>query len=83
MEDTNFFDSMTLLSVAILVGCASLGSALGVSNVGAQLLESVARQPAETDNLQNRAFLMSGMLDAIPILAVALGLLLLFSNPVG
>ena len=81
MEESAFFSAMTMLSAAVLVGGAAIGSALGVGSVGAKLIESTARQPSEAEMLQNKAFLMAGMLDAIPILSVAIALLLLFSNP--
>lgn len=81
MENSDFFDALTMLSAAIMVAGAAIGSALGVGNVGSKLIESTARQPSEASALQNKAFLMAGMLDAIPILSIALALLLLFSNP--
>jgi len=81
MEESAFFNAMTMLSAAVLVGGAAIGSAFGVGSVGAKLIESTARQPSEAAMLQNKAFLMAGMLDAIPILSVAIALLLLFSNP--
>lgn len=81
MNETAFFDAMTMLAAAILLAGAAIGSALGVGSVGAKLIESTARQPTEASMLQNKAFLMAGMLDAIPILAVAVALLLLFANP--
>ena len=81
MDDTAFFNAMTMVSVAILVGGAAVGSALGVGSVGAKLIESTARQPTEASMLLTKAFLMAGMLDALPILSVAIGLLLLFANP--
>ena len=81
MDESAFFNAMTMVSAAILVGGAAIGSALGVGNVGGKLIESTARQPSEANMLQNKAFLMAGMLDAIPILSVAIALLLLFSNP--
>jgi len=81
MNETAFFDAMTMLAAAILLAGAAIGSALGVGSVGAKLIESTARQPTEASILQNKAFLMAGMLDAIPILAVAVALLLLFANP--
>ena len=83
MIDGSLIDAMKLLAVAILVGGAAIGSATGVGGVGAKLIESTARQPGEADRLQTKAFLMAGMLDAIPILAVALALLILFGDPLG
>ena len=81
MNEANIIDAMKLLSVAILIGSAAIGSATGVGGVGAKLIEATARQPTEASMLQNKAFLMAGMLDAIPILSVAMALLILFGNP--
>ena len=81
MNESDLIDAMKLLSVSILVGGAAIGSASGVGGVGAKLIESTARQPSEASMLQNKAFLMAGMLDAIPILAVAIALLILFGDP--
>jgi F-type H+-transporting ATPase subunit c len=83
MNEASLVDAMKLLSVAILVGGAAIGSATGVGGVGAKLIESTARQPTQASMLQNKAFLMAGMLDAIPILSVALALLILFGDPLG
>ncbi len=81
MSDLAFFNGLTMLAAAIMIGGAAIGSAIGIGGVGARLIESIARQPTEADKLQTRAFLMAGMLDAIPILAVGVAMLLLFSNP--
>ena len=81
MNETAFFDAMTMLAAAILLAGAAIGSALGVGSVGAKLIESTARQPTEASVLQNKAFLMAGMLAAIPILAVAVARSVRFANP--
>ena len=55
MNETAFFDAMTMLAAAILLAGAAIGSALGVGSVGAKLIESTARQPTEASVLQNKA----------------------------
>jgi len=77
MNELELLNAVTMLSVSILIGSAGIGSAIGVGGVGAKLIESIARQPTQASELQNRA----GMLDVLPILSVAIGLLLLFANP--
>lgn len=69
------------LGAAILIAGAAIGSGLGVGQVGAKFLEGAARQPQIANELQARALLMSGLLDAVPMLAVATGMLILFANP--
>lgn len=83
MNEAVLIDAMTLLAVAIMIGGAAIGSAIGIGGVGAKLIESIARQPSEAGMLQNKAFLMAGMLDALPILSVAIALFILFVNPLG
>ncbi len=83
MNEAVLIDAMRLLAVAIMLGGAAIGSAIGIGGIGAKLIESIARQPSEAAMLQNKAFLMAGMLDALPILSVALALFILFVNPLG
>ncbi|HEX3845855.1 MAG TPA: F0F1 ATP synthase subunit C, partial [Steroidobacteraceae bacterium] len=44
-------------------------------------LESSARQPELTNMLQTKMFIVAGLLDAVPIIGVAVGFLLLYANP--
>ena len=46
-----------------------------------KFLESSARQPELTNMLQIKMFIVAGLLDAVPIIGVAVGFLLLYSNP--
>lgn len=69
------------IAAGLVIGLGALGSANGIGQVGAKLVESVARQPQAANDLQMRFFIAAGLLDAIPMIAVAIGLLLLFANP--
>jgi F-type H+-transporting ATPase subunit c len=40
-----------------------------------------ARQPELTNMLQTKMFIVAGLLDAVPIIGVAVGFLLLYANP--
>ena len=81
MNDTELVNAMSILAAAILMGGAAIGSGLGIGQVGAKLIEGAARQPNQAGMLQTKAFLMAGTLDAIPMIAVAFAILLLFANP--
>jgi F-type H+-transporting ATPase subunit c len=73
--------SFTLLAVSLLIGLAALGTAIGFALLGGKFLEGAARQPELTPMLQVRMFIVAGLLDAIPMIGVAIALLLIFSNP--
>ena len=65
---------MTVLAIAIMLGLAAIGAALGIALMGGRFLEGVARQPEMANSLQTKMFLLAGLIDAIPIIAVAIAL---------
>lgn len=72
---------MTAVAAAIMIGLAALGTAIGFGLLGGRLLEGSARQPELAGMLQMRMFIVTGLLDAIPIIGVGIALYLLFANP--
>ncbi len=73
--------SATAVAVGLLIGLGALGTAIGFSLLGGKFLESSARQPELTPMLQTMMFIVAGLLDAVPIIGVAIALLLIFANP--
>jgi F-type H+-transporting ATPase subunit c len=73
--------SSTLIAVSLLIGLGALGTAVGFALLGGKFLEGSARQPELTSMLQTKMFIVAGLLDAVPMIGVAIALLLLFSNP--
>jgi F-type H+-transporting ATPase subunit c len=73
--------SATAVAVGLLIGLGALGTAIGFSLLGGKFLESSARQPELTPMLQTKMFIVAGLLDAVPIIGVAIALLLIFANP--
>ena len=71
----------TALTVGLIFGLAALGTAIGFGLLGGKLLEGVARQPVLANNLQTKMFIVAGLLDAVAIIGVAMGLLMMFANP--
>ena len=49
--------------------------------VGARFLDSAARQPEMMNALQPKLFVIAGLVDAIFIITVAVGLMFAFANP--
>lgn len=73
--------SMTAIAVGLLLGLAALGTAIGFALLGGKFLEGASRQPELTPMLQTKMFIIAGLLDAVPMIGVAIALLLIFANP--
>ena len=73
--------SMTALAAALIIGLGAIGTALGFAILGGKFLESSARQPELIPVLQTKLFIIAGLLDAISMIGVGVGLLYTFNNP--
>jgi F-type H+-transporting ATPase subunit c len=70
------------IAAGLLIGLASLGTAIGFGILGGKFLEGVARQPELSPMLMMRMFLMAGLVDAFAAISIVMGLYLFFaSNP--
>ena len=73
--------SFTAIAVALMIGLAALGTAIGFALLGGKFLEASARQPEMAPALQTKMFLVAGLLDAIPMIGVGIALFFVFANP--
>ena len=71
----------TIFGSVILLAFAALGTAIGFALLGGKFLESSARQPELAASLQTKMFIVTGLLDAISMIAVGIALLFIFANP--
>ncbi|HCH6353702.1 TPA: F0F1 ATP synthase subunit C, partial [Vibrio parahaemolyticus] len=69
------------IAVGIIVGLASLGTAIGFALLGGKFLEGAARQPEMAPMLQVKMFIIAGLLDAVPMIGIVIALLFTFANP--
>ncbi|CAL4317447.1 F0F1 ATP synthase subunit C [Buchnera aphidicola] len=70
---------MLHLSAAIMIGLAAIGAAIGIGILGGKFLEGAARQPDLIPVLRTQFFVVMGLVDAIPMIAVGLGLYMIFA----
>ncbi len=72
----------TIIAFGLLLGLGALGAGIGDGLVSSRAVEGTARQP----ELQGRLFTLMligiGFIEALPIIALGLGLFLIFANPV-
>ena len=64
---------------AVLLGLAGVGVGVGVGVLGARFLEGNARQPELLQMLRRQFFIVMGLVDAIPIIGVAIALYIMFA----
>jgi F-type H+-transporting ATPase subunit c len=68
-----------LIAAAIMVAGGALGAGIGLGILGGRYLEGAARQPELAPMLRTQLFLVLGFVDAIAMIATAIGLYLVFS----
>ena len=71
-------EPLLYVAAALMIGLGATGAAIGVGVLGGKFLEGVARQPELIGFLRVQLFIVFGLVDAIPMIAVALGLFVLF-----
>jgi F-type H+-transporting ATPase subunit c len=81
MENVAHVMGMSVIAASILIGLGALGTAIGFALLGGKFLEGSSRQPELTPMLQTKMFIVAGLLDAVPMVGVAIALLLIFANP--
>jgi len=69
-----------IIGFALMVGFAGFGSAIGDGIIGSKAVESIARQPEARPNIFFFYLLGVGILEAFPIIAIALAFFLLIGG---
>jgi len=72
-------NGLQLIAVAIIIGLGALGTGIGFGSLGGKYLESSARQPEMMGPLLVRMFIVAGLLDAVAMIGVGIGLYMLFA----
>lgn len=71
------------LAACIMMGLAAVGAAVGIGVLGGKLLEGVARQPELLPMLRTQFFIIMGLVDAIPMICIGIGLFIIFAQAPG
>ncbi len=72
-------NSILYISVSLMMGLAAIGASIGIGILGSKFLDSISRQPSLISVLRNQFFVVIGLIDAIPMIIVGLGLYIIFS----
>ncbi len=66
---------MTGSIVAIGMGIAVIGAGLGIGNIGAKAMESIARQPEAVGDIRANMILMAAFVEGAALIAILLSFL--------
>lgn len=72
-------ESARLIASALMIAGGGIGIAIGMGMLGGKFLEGAARQPELAPMLRTQMFVVVGLLDAMAVISVAMGLYLLFA----
>lgn len=67
------------VAVGLCFGLAAVGAGIGNGLVVGRTIEGIARQPEAKGMLQTQMFIGLGLVEALPIIAVAFGLIGFFA----
>ena len=73
--------AFTSLGVLIVLGMGAFGTAIGFGVLGGKFLEGSARQPELAPMLQGKMFLVAGLVDAVTMIGIGIGMWFTLANP--
>ena len=71
--------AILIVAGALMMGLGAVGASIGVGVLGGKFLEGVARQPELLPMLRTQLFIVLGLVDAEPMIAVGIGLYVIFA----
>ena len=73
--------AFTSLGVLLVLGMGAFGTAIGFGVLGGKFLEGSARQPELAPMLQGKMFLVAGLIDAVTMIGIGIGMWFTLANP--
>jgi len=71
--------ALLYIAGGLMLGLGALGAAVGIGILGGRFLEGAARQPELIPMLRTQFFIVMGLVDALSVIAIAIGLYVLFA----
>ncbi len=71
--------AMLYIAGALMLSFSAVGAAIGVGILGGKFLEGAARQPELVPLLRTQFFIVMGLVDAVPMIGVGIGMYVLFA----
>jgi F-type H+-transporting ATPase subunit c len=74
-----FAEAIRYIGAGLALGLGAVGAGIGIGVLGGRFLEGAARQPELIPMLRTQFFIVMGLVDALPVIAIAMGLFLMFA----
>jgi len=74
-----FAEAIRFIGAGLMLGLGAVGAGVGIGVLGGRFLEGAARQPELIPMLRTQFFIVMGLVDALPVIAIAMGLYLMFA----
>ncbi|WP_027858498.1 F0F1 ATP synthase subunit C [Marinobacterium jannaschii] len=71
--------ALLYIAAALMMGLSAIGAAVGIGMLGGKFLDGAARQPELVPLLRSQFFIVMGLVDAVPMIGVGLGMYILFA----
>jgi F-type H+-transporting ATPase subunit c len=72
-------EALIYVAGGILMGLGAMGAAIGIGNLGGKYMEGIARQPELIPMLRTQMFIVLGLVDAVPMIAVGIAFYMIFA----
>mgnify|MGYP001828591533 FL=1 len=72
-------EPLLYVAAALMMGLGAIGASIGVALLGGRFIEGVARQPELLPVLRTQLFVVLGLVDAVPMIAVGISLYVIFA----
>lgn len=70
-----------LIGAGLTIGLAAFGAAIGDAMVTAKFIEGITRQPEAKNALFINTLISVGLIEALPIIAAVIAIVMLYANP--
>ena len=71
--------ALLYVAAGLMLGFGALGAAVGIGVLGGHFLDGAARQPELVPMLRTQFFIVMGLVDAVPMIAVGIAMYVLFA----
>jgi F-type H+-transporting ATPase subunit c len=75
--------ALLYLAAALMMGLGAIGAAIGIGILGGKFLDGAARQPELIPVLRTQFFVVMGLVDAVPMIAVGISMYIMFAVAAG
>lgn len=70
-----------LIAAGLAIGLAAVGASIGNSLVTSKFIEGLTRQPEAKNVLFINTLISVGLIEAVPIIAAVIAIVMLYANP--